>query len=139
MALTYHYRILPGKKGSPVKTPSIPVCFKGNSSLSLNVVALVDSGADCSIIPKGLAEVLNLNLSGPTQDSYGIAGSIKCIQSSVKIVLKQNHERYELSVPLLVSSDDYCPIILGRRAFFDNFKIVFDSKHEHVVLKKNGE
>ena len=139
MALTYHYRILPGKKGAPIKTPSIPVCFKGNSLLSLNVVALVDSGADCSIIPKGLAEVLNLNLSGQTQDSYGIAGSIKCIQSSVKIVFRQNHEKYELSIPLLVSSDDSCPIILGRRAFFDNFKIVFDTKHETVVLRKYGE
>ncbi len=59
MALVYHYKTLPGKKGSKVKTPSIPIYFKGNSSLKMNVIALVDSGADCSVIPKGLAEILS--------------------------------------------------------------------------------
>jgi len=139
MALTYHYRILPGKKGTPIKTPSIPVCFKGKSFLQINVIALVDSGADCSIIPRGLAEVLKLDLSGPKQESYGIAGKIECVESSITLVLKQNHEKYEFTLPLLVSSDDSCPIILGRKNFFDNFKITFDGKHENVVLKKYSE
>ena len=103
MALIYHYRILPGKKGTQVKTPSIPVLFKGDSNLKINAVALVDSGADCSVIPMGLAEVLEIDLTGPKQDSYGFGGKIECIESNVKITLRQNHERYEFKIPILVS------------------------------------
>ncbi|MCK4999620.1 MAG: retroviral-like aspartic protease [Anaerohalosphaera sp.] len=136
MALTYHYRILPGKKGSQVKTPSIPVRFKGNSTLSINAVALVDSGADCSVLPMGLAEVLNLDLTGPRQDSFGLGGKIECIESSVAITLKQNHERYEFRIPVLVTTDDTCPIILGRNRFFEKLKITFDGKNQKLVLKR---
>jgi hypothetical protein len=65
-------------------------------------------------------------LSSPKQKSYGIAGKIECVESSITIVLKQNHEKYEVALPLLVSSDDSCPIILGRKNFFDNFKIAIE-------------
>jgi hypothetical protein len=135
MALTYHYRILPGKKGSPVKTPSIPICFKGHSALNIDAVALVDSGADCSVIPMGLAEVLNLDLSGPRQDSFGLGGKLQCIESSVSISIKQKHEKYDLKLPILVSEDDSVPIILGRNVFFDTFKIIFDGRNQKLFLK----
>lgn len=137
MALVYHYKILPGKKGSKVKTPSIPIYFKGNSSLKMNVIALVDSGADCSVIPMGLAEILDLDLTGPKQDSFGFGGKIECVESHVQISLTQNHEKHEFKIPILVSSDDSCPIILGRNKFFDNFKITFDSKYQKLILKKH--
>ena len=136
MALTYHYRILPGKKGAQIKTPSIPVRFKGNSAFKINAVALVDSGADCSVIPMGLAEVLNVDLSGPKQDSFGLGGKIECIESNVTVTLKQNHEKYEFRIPVLVTSDDSCPIILGRNRFFEKFKITFDSKNKKLVMKR---
>ncbi|MBI9019039.1 MAG: retroviral-like aspartic protease [Phycisphaerae bacterium] len=138
MGLIYHYKLLPGKKGSQIKTPSIPVFFKGNSSLKMNTIALVDSGADCSVIPKGLADILNLDMTGPKQDSYGFGGKIKCIESNVNITLKQNHEKYEFKIPVLISSNDSCPIILGRNKFFDKFKITFDSKHQKLILKSNN-
>ena len=136
MALVYHYKILPGKKGSNVKTPSIPIYCKGNSSLKMNVIALVDSGADCSVIPMGLAEILDLDLTGQKQDSFGFGGKMECVESHVQISLKQNHEKHEFKIPILVSSDDSCPIILGRNKFFDKFKITFDSKHQKLILKK---
>ena len=137
MALTYHYRILPGKKGTQIKTPSIPIRFKGNSNLHINAVALVDSGADCSVLPMGLAEVLNLDLTGPKQDSFGFGGKIECIESSVTIQIRQNHERYEFKIPILISSDDSCPIILGRDRFFEKFKITFDGKKQKLTLKRD--
>jgi len=137
MALTYHYRTLPGKKGTQVKTPSIPIRFKGNSALNINAVALVDSGADCSVIPMGLAEVLNLDLTGPRQDSFGFGGKIECIESFVTILIRQHHERYEFKIPVLISSDDSCPIIMGRDRFFEKFKITFDGKKQKLILKRD--
>lgn len=102
----------------------------------MDVIALVDSGADCSVIPRGLAEVLNLDLTGPKQDSFGFGGKIECIESELSITLRQNHEKHEFKIPVLVSSDDSCPIILGRNKFFVKFKMTFDGKHEKLILKK---
>ncbi|MCK5616059.1 retroviral-like aspartic protease [Candidatus Pacearchaeota archaeon] len=102
----------------------------------MNVIALVDSGADCSVIPMGLAEILDLDLTGQKQDSFGFGGKMECVESHVQISLKQNHEKHEFKIPILVSSDDSCPIILGRNKFFDKFKITFDSKHQKLILKK---
>jgi predicted aspartyl protease len=138
MVFIYRYRELPGKKGARKKTPSIPVLFRGNSPTTIQVVALVDSGADLSVVPKGLAEVLNLDLTGPKQDSFGFGGKIVCIESKVSITLNQGHEKAELEIPVLVSPDDSCPAILGRTGFFDLFNITFDSKRHHLTLKRNS-
>ena len=138
MVLTYQYREQPGKKGARTKTPSIPVLFKGVSPTRFEVVALVDSGADCSVLPRGLAEILNVDLSGPQQDSFGFGGKIICIQSKVSLLLSQGHEKVHLEIPILVSPDDNCPPILGRAGFFDVFRVTFDSKNHHLTLKKNG-
>ena len=120
------------------KTPSIPVLFKGQSLTGFQVVALVDSGADLSVIPRGLAEVLNVDLTGPKQDSFGFGGKIVCIESKVSLTLIQNHEKVVLEIPILVSPDDNCPPILGRTGFFDSFKITFDNQNHHLTLKKNS-
>ena len=136
MTLTYHYKKLPGKKGSQIKTPSIPVTFKGRSSLRLGGIALVDSGADISVIPKGFAELLDLDLSGKENPSYGLSGKvIKCIESKIKVIFGTSHEKQEFWMPVLVSPNDNCPLILGRDGFFDKFKIAFNGRNEILTIK----
>lgn len=137
MSLTYHFKKLPGKKGAQIKTPSIPITFDGDSSLKLGEIALVDSGADCSIIPRGLAELLNLDLSGPKSPSWGLTGeAIECVETKVKLRIGNARTNYEMTIPILVSPNDECPIILGRRTFFERFKITFDGKHGKLILKE---
>ncbi len=137
MSLIYHFKKLPGKKGASIKTPSIPITFSGNSSLNLSEIALVDSGADCSIMPRGLAEVLDLDLSGKKNPSWGLSGeAIECIETNVKLKIGNSRNNYEFMIPILVSPDDNCPVILGRRTFFEKFKITFDGKHGILMLKE---
>jgi hypothetical protein len=45
--------------------------------MPIRVYALIDSGADLSVIPKALAEFLDLDLSGKEETSFGIGGEIK--------------------------------------------------------------
>jgi len=71
MVLSFNYHKLPDKKGANIRTPTIPVLLRGDSGMSIKVYALIDSGADVSIIPKQLAKLLNLDLSGKTDISYG--------------------------------------------------------------------
>lgn len=138
MTLSFNYHKLPNKKGVDTKTPTIPINLKGKSETSINVYALIDSGADVSIIPKALAEFLNLDLSGETSISHGIAGEIKVKESKMKVTLKKSHEEvYSYIIPVqVILTGEEPPIILGRRGFFNKFIISIDENNQKIKLKK---
>ena len=52
MTISFKYKINSYKKGTKVKTPSIPITFFGNNSTPIEVICLLDSGADVSVIPE---------------------------------------------------------------------------------------
>jgi len=139
MVISFNYHRMPNKKGTDVRTPTIPVVLGGNSSFPMKVLALIDSGADVSIIPKDLAEVLNLDLSKKTHVSFGICGKMKVKNSRMRIVVEKNREKYVFVIPVQVILDYDVPIILGRQGFFDKFVITIDEKNKKVKLKKKTE
>ena len=94
MTITFRYKSVKRPDGTLVKTPSIPITLIGKESF--DTVALLDSGADISAIPKSIAELLDLNLKGNVAFSYGIGGKVKSIESAVRIVVQKGHERYDL-------------------------------------------
>ena len=61
MALTFKYKAMKRPDGSLVKTPVIPITLIGKT-FQLDVLALLDSGADVSAIPISLADVLGMKL-----------------------------------------------------------------------------
>ena len=137
MVLSFNYHTLPNKKGSNIRTPSIPVTLKGRAETSIQVYALIDSGADLSIIPKALAEVLNLDLSGEINKSYGIGGEIKVKNSKMKVTINKNHERYMFDIPVQITLEgEEPPIILGRAGFFNKFIITIDEDKQKIRLKR---
>ena len=138
MVLSFNYHKLPNKKGVDIRTPTIPITLKGRAETDIQVYALIDSGADVSIIPKALAEFLDLDLSGETHVSYGIAGEIKVKESRMQVTLKKNHEEthtYIIPVQVILTGEEP-PIILGRRGFFDKFVISIDEGKKKIKLKK---
>ena len=140
MTISFKYKINSYKKGAKVKTPSIPITFFGNNSIPIEVICLLDSGADVSVIPEGLAKFLNINLSGKKEKSHGIGGDVEVINSRVSIAVKKDHENYEFIIPVqVILGKDEIPPLLGRNGFFDKFKITFDENKERVTLKKITE
>jgi predicted aspartyl protease len=137
--MSFNYHLMPKKKGSNIRTPTIPVMLKGQSNFSMDVMALIDSGADMSVIPEGLAKVLNLDLSKPTQSSFGIGSEIKVKPSKMEITIKKNRENYKFVIPVEVILNDDAPIILGRKGFFDEFVITIDERNKKIKLKKRTE
>ena len=136
MVLSFNYHKLPNKKGVDRRTPTIPVILNGNAEISLPVYALVDSGADISVIPKALAEVLDLDLEGKTHESYGIAGEIKVKDSKMKVTISKNHESYSYIIPVqVVLTGEEPPIILGRAGFFNKFIIFIDESKQKIKFK----
>ncbi len=139
MVLFFNYHKLPNKKGVDIRTPTIPITLKGRAKINIKVYALIDSGADISIIPKALAEVLDLDLSGETHISYGVGGEIKVKDSKMRVTLekKPHQETYSYTIPVqVILTGEEPPIILGRKGFFDKFIITLDESKQKIKLKK---
>lgn len=138
MTISFRYKNIKRPNGTLVKTPSIPVTLAGKESFE--TVALIDSGADVSAIPKSIAELLGLNLESKITSAYGIGGKVNSVESSARILIQKGHERYSFNLPLKVILDEYdFPILLGRLGFFDKFVITFDQENERILLKKRTE
>lgn len=139
MTIIFKYNVLPDTFSNDTKKPTIKITLYGRTKTPIDVIALLDSGADVSIIPKGLAEYLNLNLKDK-DISKGIGGEITIWNTLVNIRVQRGHENYLFkNIPIQVAEDDTIPIILGRSGFFEKFKITIDEKNHKVRLKRNND
>ena len=138
MTLKYRYRKVPRSNKTNDKTPSIPMTLSG-SATKFDFTVLIDSGADVSAITKDIAEILNLNLNVPETTSIGIGGKVRSKETTMNIRVGHGSETYTFRVPVMVILDhiDF-NILLGRKGFFDKFKIEFDQDKQKVSLKRNS-
>ena len=121
----------------PIYAPAIPVTLAAKESL--DVIALLDSGADMTAMPKGIAEIIGADLSGKKDDVIGIGGKVSAIESKIRCSVKGAHEKYSFALRVKVLLDDVggkFPILLGRKDFFENFDVTFKEKNKKIVLKK---
>ena len=139
MSLTFKYKRVKRNKGIEIKSPSIPVNISGSGS-KYQFIALIDSGADVSVIPKEVAELLGLDINKNKEEARGIGGKVPAIQTNINIEIGKPHEIYNFNIPVKVimsDMDEEIPILLGRVGFFDKFIIIFNQKEEKIILKAN--
>lgn len=121
--------------GTEVKTPSIPILLEGKEKIQ--TIALLDSGADISVLSKDVAEILGLDLSDEITPCYGIGGKMDSVNTRVEITVEKGHEHYHFRIPIKVILGNFdFPMLLGREGFFDKFVISFNQEQEKVLLKK---
>lgn len=141
MAMTFRYMDTANPDGSAYKRPAIPVHFS-NGDETAEIPALVDSGADMSSIDYRWAKLLNLDTSGNRTKSYGITGSVETIVSHVDVELYKGHEYHSMNIPIRIlfvtESTPYTPTLLGRKGFFEKFKITIDEIGQKVTLRVNN-
>lgn len=137
MVMSFKYKAIKRPDGNPVKTPSIPIILAGCSNIKIEFMALIDSGADLSVIPKDIADLLDINMDGKKDKSRGIGGEVEVVNTNMVVNIKKGHEDYSLNVPVqVILGDNKIPIILGRAVFFDEFSITFDQINDRILLKK---
>lgn len=79
-----------------------------------------------------------LDLSGPKIQSYGVSGPVESVISHVDPEIGKGHEHYSFRVPVRIlfsNTDYYAPTLLGRKGFFEKFKITIDESVQKVVLR----
>jgi len=113
--------------------PKIPITLIHDDK-RLKVMALVDSGSDLIIIPKFIAETLELSLKGKEEPIKGVGGELKTVNSHVTIKINNTVLRnLTVKIPLTGEWDE---ILLGRRPFFEYFDITFEENEKRVRLIK---
>jgi len=137
MVMQFKYKSLKHLDGHFVKTPSIPITFFGPSE-TLQIIAVVDSGADVSLMPREVAEVLGLKLDQNIEPAFGIAGEVQTAEDHVRVKIQKGHENYsfDITVKILLSKDTDIPVLIGRSEFFEEFEITFYEVKEKISLKK---
>lgn len=141
MGLTYKFKKEQLEDGSFVSRPKILVILHGETPIE--VVALIDSGCDITVIPEDLAKAVGLNLKGPESSLYAFRESSKVINSKASITFmgKEKRQNVKVQIPILIveSKEGFSEdagIVLGVEGIFDKFNIYFKKAKNQIILSQ---
>lgn len=122
------------------KLPYISIELNGEKgNLWVETYALLDSGADISVIPKDFAELIGVKIDGEPTIANGLGGEVKVVNSRMNLKIKGDHTTYQFDIPVQVILDESkIPVLLGRDGFFSYFRIEFDHDNERIRLIRNN-
>lgn len=119
------------------RLPLIPIKIINNSNnKSIQVYALIDSGADKSLSTSEIAEILEIDLTKGKEETFsGIEGGMLTAYV-INIDIQIIGDSRIIKIPIgFIPKWKYPYIILGQEGFFDYFKIIFDRKKFEIELK----
>ena len=126
-------KIFPYQKNSIGNSFPIIDLFVSRSGRAARIFALVDSGATVSIFREDVAEQLNIIIENG-EEIYlgGVGGRIKGYIHKLEIEIA--HKKF---ICPIVFSREYTVSfnLLGREAFFKQFKIIFEEKKKMLALE----
>lgn len=135
MSFSFRYKPIKLASGKIIYKPLIPITFK--NIISLDILGMIDSGSDLTIIPEELAEILGINYNSESE-VYGISG--EPLKSRIGVILVKfgkGNEFYEFKIPVIVPTKKQdIPVIIGRIGFFDQFKVTFIESEKRVEFKR---
>ena len=117
-----------------IADPVIPILVRTQRGY-LPFDFLIDTGADCSMIPASIAETeLGVRLSQCPQDLFfGIEGTgVRVYRGSLSLKIGT----HPLRVRCVFSTHEHCPLILGRMDVFRHFSITFDNCRNVIRFTK---
>lgn len=133
MVFSFKYKSIKLKSGEIIHRPMIPISINGKERL--DIIGILDSGSDMTILPKEIAEVVGIDYQKDNEIS-GISGNIlKAKQGKINIIFGKAREFYNFDIPVLVPEQDV-QIIIGRLGFFERFKITFVEDERKISFKK---
>lgn len=102
--------------------PKIYVRFSsGHGNPSQIIEALIDSGADRSLLPIGIADILGINYKKVKQVKIMGIGGVIIDAYSLKVNLWLDNKKYPTEADFSPQQQN---LLLGRKGFFDLFKKV---------------
>ena len=105
---------------------SVTLSYKGQDPIDMSM--LVDSGADFSVIPVGIARSLGIDMSTLRKDrTNGIGGSTEVAWALIDLAFGQRGNDFDIRMPFqILLNEDYDNLpLLGREPFFLWFDVNF--------------
>lgn len=130
--IVFRYKTEKTSRQQSVKRPVADIWFRrGNSWIECH--PYIDSGADVSIIPLSLGELLGFKLEEKKIEQIGgIRGAVPVIYKKWEIKLGERILRILIAWALI----EEVPPLLGRADVFDCFKITFLQKEEKIIFEE---
>lgn len=129
MAFSYFYSYVKFSEKNGSQRPIVPIKIEG-----YDFTGLLDSGSDTIVLPREVAEALEIKSSDKTELSQLDGSSMNCEIAEVNFEFGKGREVYPFKSKILIAD---CPrIVLGRKGFFNNFKITFEDDKGIIHFRK---
>ena len=114
--------------------PGLEVAVKLSDGTFQPFEFILDSGADCTMVPRAMAHLTGFTLpSTPNATVSGISGRPISAYTGNMTLKIQNEE---FVVRCLFTVSDRTPFLLGRVDFFSFFSVKFDGRNYLITLKR---
>jgi hypothetical protein len=131
----YRFARKSSKKFGEVYEPTIPVEIIGPNK-TVEALMVVDSGADISLLPHWVAEIVGLHLNSENRrDIHGIGDeSIPYILDTVRMRIADS----EITPRIAWALGEEVPFVLGRLDVFKEFSIEFREFEDKIIIERAG-
>lgn len=117
-----------------IDRPMIPIIIRKDEK-HISTLGILDSGSDFMLIPKDIAEYLNLELHG-IEEADAIGSKIETKKSMISLTVSDGKTNiYLQNIPVKVfMQDSFKETIIGRIPFFSEFDITFRENSKRMEL-----
>lgn len=125
-------------KGHFTKRPMLKLELTSENGKKIQVLGLVDSGADQTMVNIQYADFLGIDLSkAETRGMRGIGDGVLPTKLS-SFPLKSVELGEEIMIPACYTDSKNVDILIGQEGFFDNYRIKFEKDHDmfEVIKRK---
>ncbi len=126
--VTFKFREYPYSLFRKIKRPVADILIQSQIDGSWQSLTLiVDTGADYTLFPKFLSTALGIDLDKDCKRilTKGVGGDGDVYMLKKKISVKVRE--YERQVPIGFLDNDNIPPLMGRREFFETFRVLFEN------------
>ena len=132
MSIEFPLRFKETPLGS-VSDPIIPLDVLTNNGYR-RFEFLLDSGADCTVVPKYMSHLIGINLhSIEPQQTYGLRNDPLIVYPAT---LNLRIRGIFFQVRCLITDKDDTSLLLGRLDLFPHFNITFDNRRHKIIFSE---
>ena len=126
--ITFDYKPLPTSKSKLFPLAKIDLLYKNKKQ---SFWPIIDSGANVSIFPKAVGDIMGIDFEGEPEPVEGVLGTFLGHSHYINIILGDYKE--PISIRALFLMGEPYPL-LGREGVFEKFDVLFQERLRKVIF-----
>ena len=133
MKFQYTTTLSTNTKGKLTKRPMIELELIGKLE-NINVLGLIDSGADTTMVNIDYAKVLGIDLERAERKEFIGIGNSPVTTFVSSVTMKVKHFDVPITSTVVFTDSSSVDVLLGQEDFFECFRIKFEKDHDMFDL-----